>query len=360
MERDAPAPRPAPPDHHPSWLEREILAQGGALRDRSAAGAAAAEELAALLRDGVDYLLVAARGSSDNAARFAQYLLGAEAGLTVALAAPWLYASPRRAPRIGAGAVLGISQSGRSPDIVGVLAAARAQARPAAAITNDAASPLAQAADVVVPLAVGPERSVAATKTYTASLHAVAQIAAALDPNGRVARELAGLPNLVTAIAAEQLATRRRFEVLELAQRIVVVGRGFAYSTAHETALKLRELSGIPAEAFSPPDLLHGPVAALDRGTALWLVAPGPDSDGETAALIRELRERSGPAVVVATDPRVLELADVPISLPERLADWAAALLAVLPAQAAALWLAERLGVEVDHPHRLQKVTLTR
>ena len=345
----------------PSWLEREILAQGGALRDRADAGAAVAEELAVRLRGGgVDYLLVAARGSADNAARYAQYLLGAEAGLTVALAAPWLYSTPRRAPRIGAGAVLGISQSGRSPDVVAVLTAARAQGRPAAAITNDEASPLAAAADLVLPLAVGPERSVAATKTYTASLHAVAQIAAALDLGGRVARDLDELPSLITAIAAEQLATRRRFEVLELAQRIVVVGRGFAYSTAHETALKLRELSGIPAEAFSPPDLLHGPVAALDRGTALWLVAPGPDGDGETAALLARLRERSGPAVVVSTDPGVLELADVPIALPDRLADWAAALAAVIPAQAAGLWLAERLGVEVDHPHRLEKVTLTR
>jgi glucosamine--fructose-6-phosphate aminotransferase (isomerizing) len=355
-----------PSSRPPTWLEREILAQGGALRDRAAAGAQAAEAAAAPLRDGVDYLLVAARGSSDNAARYAQYLLGAEVGLTVALAAPWLYAekpgsSERpRAPRIGSGAVLGISQSGRSPDIVAVLAAARAQLRPALAITNDEDSPLARAADVVIPLGVGAERSVAATKTYTASLQAVAQLVAALDPGGRVADGIGELPNLVTAIAAEQLATRRRFEALESAERIVVVGRGFAYAAAHETALKLRELSGIPAEAFSPPDLLHGPVAALDRATALWVIAPAADPDGELAALVRALRERGGPAVIVAADRGVLELADVPVALPERLADWAAAFVAIVPAQAAALWLAERRGVEVDEPHGLHKVTLTR
>jgi glucosamine--fructose-6-phosphate aminotransferase (isomerizing) len=341
----------------PTWLEREILAQGGALRDRAGAGLEAARAAAELL-GGVDYLLVAARGSSDNAARYGQYLLGAEAGLTVALAAPWLYTG--RAPRIGAGGVLGISQSGRSPDIVAVLAAARAQERPAVAMTNDEGSPLARTADVVIPLAVGPERSVAATKTYTASLHAIAQLAAALEPEGRVAEGIGQLPALVTAIAAEQLSTRRRFEALESAERIVVVGRGFAYGTAHETALKLRELSGTPAEAFSPPDLLHGPVAALDRGTALWVIAPARDEDGETAALVRTLRERSGPAVVVAVDPGVLELGDVAVALPERLADWAAAFVAVLPAQAAALWLAERRGVEIDEPHGLHKVTLTR
>lgn len=352
--------QPPPDAHPPTWLEREILAQGTALRERTAAGARAAEAAAALLRDGVDYLLVAARGSSDNAARYAQYLLGAEGGLTVALAAPWLYAGSRQAPRIGAGAVLGISQSGRSPDIVGVLAAARAQGRPAVAITNDEDSPLARAADVVVPLGVGPERSVAATKTYTASLHAVAQLAAALDPEGRVACGIGELPDLVTAIAAEQLATRRRFEVLQPAERILVVGRGFAYATAHETALKVRELSGIPAEAFSPPDLLHGPVAALDRTTALWVIAPGPDLDGETAELVKALRQRAGPAVIVTAAPGLLEQGDVRVALPERLADWAAAFVAVLPAQAAALWLAERRGVEVDEPHGLHKVTLTR
>jgi glucosamine--fructose-6-phosphate aminotransferase (isomerizing) len=324
----------------PTWLEREILAQGGALRERAAAGQEAAERAAAALGADVDYLLIAARGSSDNAARFTQYLLGAEVGLTVALAAPWLYAEPRRPPRLGAGAVLGISQSGRSPDVVGVVRAAREQGRPALAITNDDSSPLAEAADLTIPLGVGPERSVAATKTFTASLHAIAQLTGALRPRGRVARGLDQLPALVTATAAEQLAIRRRFEVLEPVRRIVVVGRGFAYAIAHETALKLRELSGIPAEAFSPPDLMHGPIAALDESTAVWMISPDP----ETAA---DLRRRGGPAIVVGADQNAAE-------------DWLQAFLAVLPAQAAGLWLAERLGVEVDHPHGLHKVTLTR
>jgi glutamine---fructose-6-phosphate transaminase (isomerizing) len=279
--------------------------------------------------------------------------LGAEAHLTVALAAPWLYADPARTPRIGRGAVLGISQSGRSPDVVGVLAAGRAQGRPTLALTNEEGSPLAQAADVTIPLGVGPERSVAATKTFTASLHAVAQIAAALEPEGRVARGIGALPGRVTATSAEQLAGRRRFEVLERVRRIVVVGRGFAYATAHETALKLRELSGIPAEAFSPPDLMHGPIAALDESTALWAIAPAAET-------VRALRERAGPTIVVAADQDVLDLADIPVALPAAVDDWLAAVLAVLPAQAAGLWLAERLGVEVDHPHGLEKVTLTR
>src|SRR4051794_15921846 len=262
--------------HPETWLEREIRSQGQVLCQRSVRGATAAAQVADRLADGVDYLLIAARGSSDNAARFGQYLFGAELGLTVALAAPSLYSTAEHVPRIGAGAALAISQSGCSPDVVGVLAAARAQGRPAIAITNDESSPLARSADVVVPLAVGAERSVAATKTYTASLHALAQIAAALHRGGPVATDLHAVPHLVELIAAEQLADRQRFAPLGELERIVVVGRRLAYAAAHETALKLRELSGIPAEAFSPPDLLHGPVAALDRRTALWVIAPSP------------------------------------------------------------------------------------
>ena len=132
--------------------------------------------------DDVDYLVVAARGTSDNAARYAQYLLGLCARLPVALAAPWLY-SGDAPPLLSRGAVMAISQSGCSPDVIGVLAAGRAQSRPTVAITNDPDSPLAAEADVVVPLLAGVERSVAATKTYLASLHAIAQIALCLRPD---------------------------------------------------------------------------------------------------------------------------------------------------------------------------------
>ena len=346
------------PDHE-TWLEREIRSQGQALRERSGRGAIAAAQAADRLADGVDYLLIAARGSSDNAARFGQYLFGAELRLTVALAAPSLYSAAEHAPRIGAGAALAISQSGRSPDVVGVLVAARAQGRPAIALTNDESSPLARSADVVVPLAVGAERSVAATKTYTASLHALAQIAAALHRGGPLTADLDAVPHLVELIAAEELADRRRLAPLGELERIVVVGRGLAYAAAHETALKLRELSGIPAEAFSPPDLLHGPVAALDRRTALWVIAPSPGAAAEAAPLVDDLRRRSGPLVIVSPDRVLLELADVPVGLPTDLSDWVAAFLAVLPGQAAALQLAEQRGVQVDLPHGLSKLTLT-
>ena len=192
-----------------SYLESEAREQGEMLAGRTAHGWEQARAAAGLLRRAdVDYLVVAARGSSDNAARYAQYLLGLEARLPVALAAPWLYSSAAP-PVLARGAVLAISQSGRSPDITGVVTAAREQGRPTIVLTNDPASPLAVGADVVVPLLAGVERSVAATKTYLASLHAIVADRHVLASGTR-----SGASSLVRAVARDRLgggrsATRR-------------------------------------------------------------------------------------------------------------------------------------------------------
>jgi glucosamine--fructose-6-phosphate aminotransferase (isomerizing) len=334
-----------------SSLERELREQGEALRSRGEPGWHYARRAAELLRG--SNLIVAARGSSDNAALYLQYLLGRGRGVTVGLAAMSLYSSPEDAPDLRGAAVLGISQSGRSPDVVGVLAAARAQERPTVAITNDPDSPLAAEADAVVPLLVGEERSVAATKTYTATLHAIAQIAASLRPE--CVERFDELPEALARAVDDALEGRRRFDRLAASGFVTVLGRGLHYSTARETALKLRELSGIPAEGLSPPDLLHGPVAALAPNVGLWIVGdePGPE-------LFGELRERAGVSVAVSADPELLDQADVPVPLQPGLPSWAAPIVAIVPAQAAALRLAEVRNVSVDSPHGLSKVTLTR
>jgi glutamine---fructose-6-phosphate transaminase (isomerizing) len=344
-----------------SLLELELRDQADVLAARSARGAAAATAAGAaaelLGRGDVEHLVIAARGSSDNAARYAQYLLGLRARLPVGLAAPWLYGG-ERPPLLRGAAVLGISQSGRSPDIVGVLAAARAQGRPTLAITNDPKSPLAAVADVVVPLLAGEERSVAATKTYLASLHAVAQIASALAP-ADWGPWFDRLPELVSAAVDDLLARRSLFDPLASVRLLTVVGRGLELATAFETALKVRELSGIAAEAFSVPDLLHGPVAALNELGAVWMVA-GAGRGQPTAADLEALRRGGGLAVVVSGDRSLLAGADLALPMPAGAPDWLAPMLAVLPGQVAALRLGELRGVDLDRPHGLHKVTLTR
>ncbi len=344
-----------------SQLEREMREQGGGLASRQERGWAHARVAAELLgRDDVDYLMVAARGTSDNAARYAQYLLGVHAGLTVALAAPWLFGEGRKPPRLAGAAVLAISQSGRSPDVAAVLAAARDQGRPTLAITNEPASPVAELADVVVDLHVGPERSVAATKTYTASLHALAQITAVLRPSQDWRESLDRLPTVVSDTVDAQLETRRRFDPLADLAPLTAVGRGLDYATAFETALKVRELSGRPAEAFSPPDLVHGPVAAIDERTPLWVASGGVDTSHEAMDVLRGVGARAGLTIAVSADPRVLALSDMAVPIAKGLPSWAGAIVAVVPGQAAALRLAELGGVDLDAPHGLSKVTLTR
>jgi glucosamine--fructose-6-phosphate aminotransferase (isomerizing) len=341
-----------------SQLEREIREQGDVLAARTSSAWESAERAAdALRRADVDYAMIAARGTSDNAARYAQYLLGVMTRLPVGLATPWLYSSDTP-PLLSRGALIAISQSGRSPDIVGVMQAARAQARPTIALTNDVASPLARATEIVVPLLAGEERSVAATKSYLASLHAIAQIAACLRPDLERTSWFERLPGLVSAAVEEQLAQRSRFDPLDGATLLTVIGRGLELASAHETALKVRELSGIPAEAFSLPDLIHGPIAALQSSGAIWTISTSGHHQPDRATL-EQLRAVAGISVVVSDNADLLSLGDISIEMQSGLPQWVAPILAVIPAQAAALRLGERRGVNLDHPRGLTKVTLT-
>jgi glucosamine--fructose-6-phosphate aminotransferase (isomerizing) len=343
----------------PSRLEFELREQGDVLAGRTGPGWPAADAAARMLAgDDVDYLVIAARGSSDNAARYAQYLLGSIARLPIALAAPWLYSS-HSPPRLRRGAVLAISQSGRSPDIAAVLAVARDQGRPTVAITNDVDSPLAAHADVIVPMLAGPEVSVAATKTYLCSLHAIAQIAARLRPDLIRPAAFERLPALVRQTVDQQLDRRDRFDRIDGATLVTVVGRGLQFPTAYETALKLRELSGIPAEAFSPPDLLHGPIAALGASGALWLVSSS-GSEGAAGDWTGTIARDVGLTIVVSDDQRLVDDADIGVGIAADLQPWAAPMIAAIPGQAAALRLGELRGVDLDRPHGLSKVTLTR
>src|SRR5947209_13056241 len=159
------------PEKSMSWLETELREQPAALaRLLDQQGARAAEVAAAFRRDDVRYVLIASRGSSSNVARYAQYLLGRANRVPVMFATPSLYTIYGQPPRLDGALVIGISQSGASPDVVAVLAEAREQGRPTLALTNDVSSPLAQTAEAVLQLEAGREQAVAATKTYVNSL----------------------------------------------------------------------------------------------------------------------------------------------------------------------------------------------
>jgi glucosamine--fructose-6-phosphate aminotransferase (isomerizing) len=300
--------------------------------------------LVAALRDPPRFAVIAARGSSDNVARYAQHVLGRFCGIPVALATPSLHTLYGTPPRLDGALVIGISQSGASPDVTAVIADAAAQGQPTLAITNDPGSPMASAAAHVIELGTGEERSVAATKTYTASLAAVEALASALAGDARRGEELRAAPEAVAAQLDKPVDVDIDW------QRCAVIGRGANYATAFEAALKVKELTGIAAEPYSPPDLMHGPVAVLgpDHGV-LAFAPPGPAAPGVHEA-VAEARRRGAPTLVAAPGAE-LDLVPMP--------EWLSPLGAVIPAQRLAAALAERRGIEVDRPFGLSKITRT-
>jgi glucosamine--fructose-6-phosphate aminotransferase (isomerizing) len=318
----------------PDVVARVLEADSGAI-------AAAAEEIR---RRRPRYAVIAARGSSDNAARYAQHLLGRLCRLPVALATPSLHTLYDAPPRYVDGLVLGISQSGASPDVVGVVAAAAAEGSVTVAITNDPESPMAAAAGHVIDLCCGPERSVAATKTYTASLAAVAALASAAAGDDRDrARELAAIPGALARQLARTDGPAAAAAAAAGWTRLAVIGRGANYGTAFEAALKIKELTGVAAEPYSPADFLHGPIAVVTEGfPVLAVAASGPALAGIREVLAR-VREREGEGWAIA----------------EPTPEWLSPIVAVVPAQLLAVGAAEHLGLDVDRPFGLQKVTRT-
>jgi len=344
-----------------SILESEIAEQPDVLEHFLASADELTRRVATeISRRGVSYVMIAARGSSDNAARYAQYVFGARNHLPVALATPSLYTLYDSPPRLDGALVIGISQSGRSPDIVSVMETARAQSRPSLAITNDPGSPMALAADWILPLATGEERAVAATKTYTTSLGALALLSASLSGDAAAREELARIPDqmrlaLNQAQGMGPLAERYRY-----AQGSAVIGRGFNYGTAFEIALKVKELTRLVIEPYSSADFLHGPISILEPGFPLILVAPTGRTLPDLYHLADDAHQRGAELIVISDDAGLLKRARTPLALPRNTPEWLSPLVTVLPGQLFAAHLARAKGFDLDRPVGLSKVTQTR
>jgi len=344
-------------------LRDEILEQPAAARRQLESSQDSIDALARRLRDEpIDSVVIAARGTSDHAAIYGQYLLGAVNRLPVALAAPSILSLYGVEPRFGRALVIGISQSGSSPDVVGIVAAGRRQGVPTLAITNDPSSALAQAAEFVVDLAAGPERAVAATKTYTTSLLALARLSIALsgpaaDPGAGTA--LAAVPDAIEAALAAEPEVQAVAAGIAGADRLVVLGRGYEYATAREWALKLKELAQVFADPYSAADFLHGPIALVQQGVPVLAIVPdGPTAAGMTELLAR-LAELDTDSVVLSDSARLRALGRRSIALPAGLPEWLRPIVSIVPAQLFAYHLTLARGLDPEAPRHLRKVTRT-
>jgi glutamine---fructose-6-phosphate transaminase (isomerizing) len=308
---------------------------------------------------GIKHIFIAARGTSDNAGRYAQYLLGAYNRKVVTLATPSLFTIYQQPPDISGTLVIGISQSGKSPDIVSVLAEGKQQGALTAAITNVPDSDLAQVADIVLDLNAGEELSLAATKTYTAQLTTMALISAELDPSQTLRQDLEDLAQRVEEVFGLEEHVRHLVERYRYMTHCAVIGRGFNYASAFEFSLKLKELTYTIAEPYSSADFLHGPVALVDRGFPVILVAHSGKMVPEMKATVNQVRERSAEVIMLSDQQDLLDMADHNLALPNGVPEWLSPITAIIPGQMFAMYLANTRGFDVDNPRGLNKVTET-
>ena len=324
-------------------------------RQRGNAEALAAE----IQRRGIGGVVIAARGTSDNAARYAQYLLASANGLVVGLATPSLFTVYKTPPRFGNLLVLGISQSGKSPDIVSVVAEGKRQGALTAAITDFPDSDLGRTADYVLNLSAGEEKSIAATKTYTAELAAIALLSVVLNGDAgrremldRIPEQIAQALDVENQIA--QVAERYRYM-----QSCVVIGRGYNYATAFELSLKLKELTYTVVEPYSSADFMHGPLAMVASGFPVITIAPSGQMLPDMMAFMDTIKQRQAELLVISDDPAALGMARVPLRLPAGVPEWLSPLTSIVPGQLFAMYLAHARDYDVDRPRGLHKVTET-
>ena len=312
----------------------------------------------------IRYLFLVARGTSDNAGLYAKYLWGAFNQLPTALATPSLFSLYGKPPNLQNALVLGISQSGQSPDIVQVMAEARRQGAPTLAIVNAPQSPLAQTAQFVIDVEAGPELAVAATKSYTAQLMAIAMLSVALSEMEGDAEDrwldLERVPALVQQALDLDAVIARVAERYRYMEQCVVLGRGFNYATAFEWSLKMKELAYIIAAPYSSADFKHGPVAVVSQGFPVLAVAPDGAVFDDMRGLLEELvTQRGVELLAISNRDEVLSLAHTPLRLPPDMPEWLSPLVSIVPGQLFSYYLTRAKGYDTEAPRGLHKVTLT-
>jgi glucosamine--fructose-6-phosphate aminotransferase (isomerizing) len=303
-------------------------------------------------------IVLVARGSSDNAAVFGRYVLELATRRPVALAAPSLTTRYGVEDRLDGWLAVGVSQSGKTPEIVSVLEAFGAAGARTVAITNDRDSALAGAASATIDTAAGAEQAVPATKTVTSQFAAFAVLAEALADGSDAGlpwddAAWAALPDAVGSLLEDDAPARAAAGIIGDAQGLVAIARGLLLGAALESALKLKEMTGILAEGASAADFLHGPIAVVRRELPVLTLSAGGPAAADVAEFADAARERHGRVVAISTDAG----ADLPI--PSSIPDGLASIPAIVRAQQLAREVSLLRGIDPDSPFGLSKVTIT-
>lgn len=342
-----------------SILKKEIFQQPSVIRQLFKLELNRINSICTTLRNRFRYVVIAARGTSDNAARYAQYVLGARNHLQVALATPSLFSIYQSPPDLSDALVIGISQSGESPDIVSVLVEGKKKGCPTLAITNNQESPLGRQAEFIIPIHAGEENAIAATKTYTASLTTLALFSASLDNDDAGMKLIENLPSCMEetlSISLERLDQIQRYRYIE---NCAVIGRGFNYSTAFEIALKIKELTRVNAEPYSSADYRHGPIATAQPGFPVILLSPKGVISNDMVKLKEQLITRGAEIILISNALEKNKKEQLFFKIPSRIEEWLSPIVAVIPGQLFAMQLAIEKHLNADKPSGLTKVTHT-
>jgi glucosamine--fructose-6-phosphate aminotransferase (isomerizing) len=255
--------------------------------------------------------------------------------------------------------VIGISQSGQSVDVGQVVSDAQAQGAITVSITNDPESPMAQSSAFHLPLHCEEEISIAATKTYTAELTAIAMLVSSLVDGDDLEQELTELPNYVAETVRQSQAISNWVQRYRYMDHVVVIGRGYNYCTAFEISLKIKELCYVTGEEYSEADFRHGPIAVIQPGFPVIVVAPEGKPLPGLIDLLKQLRTKQAECIVISNNETALSYGENITQLPE-IPEWLSPVVSVIPGQVFAMRLALTKGHTVDRPEGLTKVTITR
>lgn len=305
---------------------------------------------------GLRSVMIAARGTSDNAALYAKYLFEVLLGVPTALASPSSFTLYESEMDLRGVLLVGISQSGESRDVLETVRRSAKLGATTLTITNDESSAMAEAAHHHIFLRAGKERSVAATKTYTAEMLVLYLLVCALKGENSPNDEAQSFPALLREALAVEWEGIERYRYAEY---MVVTSRGYNLATAEEAALKLMETTYVVAQAFSAADLRHGPIAMIGRDFPVIVIVPPGKVQQDLRSLVESLKDRGAESVAISDDPFILERASAKFEVALRCPEELSPILYAVPIQLFAENLARLKGLNPDSPRGLSKVTET-
>ena len=313
----------------------------------------------AMQERGIESVGIAARGTSDNAATFGKYLLEIVGGVPVSAVAPSVFTLYHSKLDLSKWLLLGISQSGESTDVVDVVKRARTMGALTAGITNVPDSALARAGDFALFCHAGEEKSVAATKTYTATLGVLCLLASMMARKPDATADLGSVADAMRAAFDIEGRIERIVERYRYMEECIVIARGINQATSQEAALKLTETCYTVAKPYSSADFQHGPIATIDEGFPVFLYAPPGKAYKSMLQLADRLAEDGAEMIVISTEDQILSRATTPIKLPAKVNEIYSPLVYVVAGQLFAQYLSVAKGYDPDSPRNLSKITRT-